>query len=102
MSERKTSVFVQWKGTDVCLDFHCKCGADGHLDDAFAYYLRCSDCGRTYRMPALFEPVEMPPGEDWGATREPLIGEVHENPDPRLAGIDVVTVAADTPGVNPA
>lgn len=83
-------MFVQWKGTDVCLDFHCACGHDGHLDGDFAYYLRCPECGRTYRMPARFEPVEMPADTDWGAAmQEPYAGVVHPAPD----GMDVVTVA---------
>ena len=47
-------VFIQWKGTDVCLDFHCVCTADdsGHFDGYFAYYLRCRQCGRIYEMPS--------------------------------------------------
>lgn len=86
-SERRTSVFVQRKGTDVCLDFHCTCGHDGHLDGDFAYYLRCPECERAYRMPATFEPVEVPNDTDWHA-KEPLAGIVHPEPH----GIDVVTV----------
>lgn len=41
-------VYIQWKGTDVCLDFHCPCGIDSHLDDSFAYSVRCVACGRTF------------------------------------------------------
>ena len=29
--------FIQWKGTDVCMDFHCKCGAHLHIDGMFVY-----------------------------------------------------------------
>ena len=43
-------MFIQWKGTDVCLDFECQCGANGHFDGMFAYYLRCPECGAIYRM----------------------------------------------------
>jgi hypothetical protein len=42
-------MFIQWKGTDVCLDFHCRCGRHGHFDGYFAYRLRCS-CGLIYEM----------------------------------------------------
>lgn len=42
------SVFIQWKGTDVCMDFHCPCGADCHIDGAFTYSVRCGECGATY------------------------------------------------------
>jgi len=51
---RGTSVFVQWKGTDVCLDFTCECGAGGHFDGEFAYQLRCSACSRVWDMPHSF------------------------------------------------
>lgn len=42
--------FIQWKGTDVCLDFYCRCGAHGHVDGDFAYYVRCAACGTIYEM----------------------------------------------------
>jgi hypothetical protein len=41
-------MFIQWKGTDVCLDFWCPCGSGGHFDGYGAYSLRCPDCGRTF------------------------------------------------------
>lgn len=40
--------WIQWKGTQVCMDIRCPCGKLGHVDDEFAYWIRCSDCGRTY------------------------------------------------------
>lgn len=43
-------MFIQWKGTDVCLDFTCACGATGHLDTDFAYYVKCPTCGAVYEM----------------------------------------------------
>ena len=46
-----TSVFIQWKGTEVCLDFSCECGAGGHFDGYFAYQLRCGVCGRVWDLP---------------------------------------------------
>jgi hypothetical protein len=45
------SVYIQWKGTDACLDFHCECGNHGHIDADFVYGVRCSACGRTYTLP---------------------------------------------------
>lgn len=42
---------IQWKGTDVCLDFRCECGFRGHFDGEFAYHLKCEGCGRTWTMP---------------------------------------------------
>ncbi|KQP81594.1 hypothetical protein [Aeromicrobium sp. Leaf291] len=43
-------MFIQWKGTQVCLDFRCPCGADGHLDATFAYFVLCPVCGQEYEL----------------------------------------------------
>lgn len=43
-------MFIQWKGTDVCLDFRCPCGADGHIDDSFTYFIHCPSCDAVYEM----------------------------------------------------
>jgi hypothetical protein len=51
-----TSVFVQWKGTDVCLDFRCTCGWDGHFDGYFAYVVRCGGCDALWEMPHYLVP----------------------------------------------
>ncbi len=52
-SNAPASVFIQWKGTSVCLDFHCfKCNTFAHLDADFAYYLKCPSCGQHYAMPS--------------------------------------------------
>ena len=40
--------WIQWKGTDVCMDVHCICGNLGHIDGDFAYRIRCKACGQTY------------------------------------------------------
>ena len=46
-----TSAFIQWKGTNVCIDFRCDCGASGHFDGYFAYQLRCGACKKVWDMP---------------------------------------------------
>jgi hypothetical protein len=76
-----SSVFVQWKGTDVCLDLNCLCGYHGHFDGDFAYFLRCGSCGRTYEMPHTFEvtPDETP--EDDGPTRDVFAAERCPEPE---------------------
>jgi hypothetical protein len=58
------SMFIQWKGTDVCLDFHCPCGADGHFDGYFAYHLRCPACGAVYQLgtQVIAKRLELPYG----------------------------------------
>ena len=40
--------WIQWKGTDVCMDIHCKCGYMSHVDDLFAYHVKCPNCGTVY------------------------------------------------------
>lgn len=49
-AESEAGMFIQWKGTDVCLDFYCPCGSHCHFDGDFAYYLKCPDCGAVYEM----------------------------------------------------
>lgn len=43
--------FVQYKNTDICLDFYCKCGAQLHYDGYFAYVLQCPHCNVKWEMP---------------------------------------------------
>lgn len=47
----KPNVFLQWKGTDVCLDFHCECDKHLHFDGDFAYELQCPYCETIWEMP---------------------------------------------------
>lgn len=42
--------WIQWKGTDVCIDLRCICGTHGHIDGDFVYSVKCKDCGRKYAM----------------------------------------------------
>lgn len=48
--------FIQWKGTEICMDFHCECGHSNHYDGFFAYVVKCKNCGKLY---ALSHNVEM-------------------------------------------
>jgi hypothetical protein len=40
--------WIQWKGTDVCIDVRCACGHSGHIDGDFFYYYRCPSCQALY------------------------------------------------------
>lgn len=51
-----THAFIQWKGTDVCMDFRCECGVSGHFDGHFAYVVRCPQCGTLWEMPPILLP----------------------------------------------
>jgi hypothetical protein len=48
--------FVQWKNTDICMDFTCDCGASLHFDGYFAYVLKCPDCDAEWQMPTFVYP----------------------------------------------
>lgn len=58
----KPGAFIQWKGTNVCMDFHCACGASSHVDADFAYAVRCPGCGRLYEMGVHIAAREVPSG----------------------------------------
>ncbi len=40
--------WIQWKGTDVCIDINCECGALLHHDGDFMYFVRCPKCQTVY------------------------------------------------------
>lgn len=56
---------IQWKGTDVCVDLHCKCGHHGHYDGYFLYFYKCPSCKMKY---ALGHIVKLIPLDDEQAT----------------------------------
>ena len=41
---------IQWKGTDVCIELHCVCGAHDHYDGEFFDHFKCRKCGRRYKV----------------------------------------------------
>lgn len=47
-----TDICIQWKGTTVCGDFHCECGAYAHICDAMhMYQIKCAACGVVWHVP---------------------------------------------------
>lgn len=52
--KQKASLYVQWKGTDLCGDFTCECGKSFHIDADFVYNIQCL-CGALYQVPYLLE-----------------------------------------------
>jgi hypothetical protein len=56
----RPDAFIQWKGTDACLDLYCTCGEQFHFDGYFAYELTCGYCGQAYELPntVRIHPVE--------------------------------------------
>ena len=51
--------WIQWKGTDVCIDVHCECGHHGHIDEEFFYYWKCSQCGKVYKVGANIKMIPL-------------------------------------------
>ena len=59
MQTDKPHGWVQWKGTNVCMDIHCKCGFLSHIDDEFAYNVKCPKCGTVYMCNGHIEFIEL-------------------------------------------
>lgn len=53
------SGWIQWKGTDVCMDVHCICGQSSHVDADFLYHVKCPYCGRVYYCNGHIELIEL-------------------------------------------
>ncbi len=51
--------WIQWKGTNVCIDIHCKCGHMSHVDDDFMYNVKCPECGVVYMCNGHIELIEL-------------------------------------------
>lgn len=51
MTEPSWRTFIQWKGTDLCMDFNCpNCGCHNHYDGYFAYCIECDGCGQKFKL----------------------------------------------------
>lgn len=46
----KPHIWIQWKGTNVCCDVHCTCGAHSHFDGDFFYFFKCPGCGQHWEV----------------------------------------------------
>ena len=57
--EGKPHGWIQWKGTDVCMDVFCKCDYSLHIDSWFAYYIKCPKCGTVYQCNPHIELIEI-------------------------------------------
>lgn len=51
--------WIQWKGTNVCMDVHCKCGAHSHVDAEFFYFFECQACGAKYAVGQNVKMIEL-------------------------------------------
>jgi len=46
----KPYIWIQWKGTNVCCDISCDCGASLHFDGDFLYFFKCPSCGQVWEV----------------------------------------------------
>ncbi len=53
------NAFIQWKGTDACIDLYCSCGNQEHLDKDFLYEWKCHKCKRLYKLDATIRLIEI-------------------------------------------
>ena len=53
--------WIQWKGTNVCIDLHCKCGYHGHVDTDFFYHYECPKCHTKYAVGQNIKLIELTP-----------------------------------------
>lgn len=44
------STFIQWKGTNVCMDLRCFCGHTNHYDQQFLYFAQCHKCKTVFEL----------------------------------------------------
>lgn len=51
--------WIQWKGTDVCMDVKCACGEHTHIDEEFCYHIKCGKCGRVYECDGHIRLIEL-------------------------------------------
>jgi len=54
-----SSEWIQWKGTEVCMDIHCICGANDHIDQDFFYSYQCPVCKRKFAVGANIKLIEL-------------------------------------------
>lgn len=102
------TMFIQWKGTDVCLDFQCPCQPEeiaysAHFDGYGAYFLLCPGCGSVYEMGTqvrarLLGPDELPAGmmQELDLDREDAVVPSARPPGPAV--VDAARAEIDAMG----
>jgi hypothetical protein len=53
--------WIQWKGTEVCMDISCNCGASLHADEEFFYHFKCGKCGTIYAVGQVIKLIPLTP-----------------------------------------
>jgi hypothetical protein len=82
---------VQWKGTKVCMDFQCECGANCHSDAWGVYLVQCPHCGVVWEMPTILIPRKATL-ERIAELTSPVALEPDEDYSDEVVDLDGVTV----------
>lgn len=53
--------WIQYKGSNICVDIHCDCGELSHYDGDFAYAVRCPYCQKQWVLGQTVRLVELSP-----------------------------------------
>lgn len=68
------SGWIQWKGTNICIDLYCECGEHGHIDGEFFYYYECSSCHRKFAVGQNVKLIELTKEQaEYAASRHPFL-----------------------------
>lgn len=73
--------WIQWKGTRVCMDVHCICGAHMHIDEEFCYFLHCPYCDRVYIVGSYVQLMEVADKTREDALASPSIVHIEKDDD---------------------
>ncbi len=74
------TTFVQWKGTDLCMDFYCPaCAAHSHFDGLFCYIYECPKCRALFLMPSDLPVVPVTPEQADALAVPTQCGTIHDD-----------------------
>lgn len=51
--------WIQFKGSEICMDVHCKCGELTHVDGSYIYMVECGKCGTKYAINGHVQFIEI-------------------------------------------
>jgi len=57
------ATFIQWKGTDLCMDYTLPCGCDDHVDGMFCYTIYCPTHNRAFDLDTRIRFIEIDPDD---------------------------------------
>lgn len=59
IEQKGPHAYIQWQGTDACMDFNCICGESGHIDSDFLFHVQCVACKRMYEVECFVNLLEI-------------------------------------------